>query len=86
MREEDGWRAHPSGEPAFPDDVARHWGHLGLTLRDHFAGLALTTFASDNASRSLKVSAEKLGCTEPALMATVAYLVADAMLAERAKP
>lgn len=56
-------------EPAFPRDH-RHLGHNGMTLRDWFAGQAITICT-------------KRG-TDYADWAREAYAVADAILAQRA--
>lgn len=62
------------GGSAFPD-----FKHDGMTLRDYFAAKALSGFiASRRSSHSGEDGAETL--------AIDAYMVADAMLAERVKP
>ena len=58
-----------TGGPAFPRDGSNQ---LGMTLRDYFAGQALTgLLAADNST----------GCAE--FLADAAYVAADAMLIER---
>ena len=64
------------GGPAYP----YHWPELeqaytGMTLRDWFAGQALSVFPHPPMNEA-----------ESQFMAAVAYQLADAMLAERAKP
>ncbi len=73
--------SRPDNPPAFPDSVAvdhmdglNFSRHMGMTLRDYFAAKAMQTllpktFASD----------------AHGMVASVAYDIADAMLAERAK-
>ena len=66
--------------PAFPRDE-RHMGHNGMTLRDWFAGQALTVIIADlGQDRN-----ESLVGHISYWAARGAYIYADAMLAERAK-
>jgi len=65
----------PDNTPAFPRDH-RYDGHNGLTMRDWFAGQAL----SSGLVRMIEHEAGWL--TE----ASVAYVIADAMLAARQQP
>lgn len=65
----------PENPPAFPSGPASgNWGvaHLGMTLRDYFAGQAIVIF-------------EQEAYTHPEKAAAWAYNLADAMLKERAK-
>ena len=59
------------GGPAFPGET---WGSKGMSLRDYFAGQALAL-----------VITEGLRLDQVQGMATRAYQIADAMLAERQK-
>lgn len=59
----------PENPPAFPRDE-RYLGHNGMTLRDYFAGQAITVCLKD---MSLGYDA----------WAKEAYSIADAMLQER---
>ena len=60
-----------NGGPAFPSD---RFGELGMSLRDYFAGQALT---------GLLANPEQ--ATDAEYIARWSYLNADAMLAERQK-
>ncbi len=69
-RDETGATIAPKdGGPAFPTHVERYFN--GMTLRDYFAAAALSGFLGREGS--IREAAE------------AAYLLADAMLAERAK-
>ncbi len=75
-----GTSTNHDGGPAYPTDSERQNGHdsyhfAGMTLRDHFAGLAMQSIAISY-PREVKSSDE---------VATDAYEMADAMLKERAK-
>lgn len=74
--------SRPDGGPAFPQpDVSsanpaeRPWG---MTLRDYFAAKALAGLLKVNAPHEIGQMRETY--------AAEAYLIADAMLAERSKP
>ncbi len=70
--------ARDDGGPAFPVPI-RDFGPdflTGMTLRDWFAGMALT---------GLLTSREKRATTLHADDAAYCYAIADAMIAERAK-
>ncbi len=73
----------PPNRPAFPTVRAgQGYGEDGMTLRDYFAAAALTGFFT--VSNELhKINGGKITKED---LATTAYQVADAMLAERAKP
>ena len=75
---QDGGQAFPSHiEHDIPDSPCGRWCHVqGMTLRDYFAGQALTGIisASSSAKRFAKINASD------------AYALADAMLKERGKP
>ncbi|HEX7852096.1 MAG TPA: hypothetical protein VF503_00185 [Sphingobium sp.] len=55
-----------------------------MTLRDHFAGQALSAVTQD-VLQFFAINARKKPSEMAAIMAEAAYQVADAMLAERAK-
>lgn len=82
-----------TGGPAFPlDDVNRVDNftirqHQGMTLRDWFAGQALSGMsgAGPEFMNALSRRAEKLGVNAEEYGARMAYLLADAMIAERSK-
>ena len=65
----------PENPPAFPRDE-RYLGHNGMTLRDWFAGQALTIVYCRFVNGSDPT---------PDDLALQAYAIADAMIAERAK-
>ena len=75
-------------EAAYIGEVAK-LSH-GMTLRDHFAGLAmqaeLSSAGMDNeAAQALADAAERAGRDVESQIAWNAYAVADAMLKERAR-
>lgn len=77
--------AHNTGGPAFPliRDIRHNadWDHeAGMTLRDYFAAKAMLAILGGVIAKTENEAAEV-----PELVSGVAYLVADAMLAERAK-
>ena len=79
----------PENPPAFPRDH-RHLGHNGMTLRDWFAGQALTGILanSENVHAGAEPTNSALSCNPQPFAGWVArasYLVADAMLAHREK-
>ena len=60
----------------YTDWLVKNGGHLeSLTLRDHFAGLAMQGL----------LTAEIVGDYSNEHVAEIAYVIADAMLKERAK-
>jgi hypothetical protein len=73
----------PYNPPAFPLAVEPgfQFANDGMTMRDWFAGQALAVIDADKAS----AVAEKLGRETPQVIASLAYAIANAMLAERAK-
>lgn len=68
----DGGQAFPGGVSAGYDPREGKEHHSGMSLRDYFAGQALACIASGNYG-------------EFAIMASDAYLIADAMLEERSQ-
>ena len=55
-----------------------------MSLRDHFAGLAMQGFASDpQMAIGIREAAEDAGIEAPEMMARTAYRLADAMIYER---
>lgn len=69
------------GGAAFPD-----FKQTGMSLRDYFAAKAMQGIASDQRQMmALGEKAAENGFDPVALLATGAYAIADAMLAERAK-
>lgn len=78
----------PLNEPAFPNTGNSNWGMdptLGMTLRDWFAGQALSGVISATSSgNNFPMMREDEVSMEPA-MARAAYLMADAMLTARAE-
>ena len=79
-----------TGGPAFPY-VAPDAGHYsdGMSLQDHFAGLALQGLIAANNSeymaRELRRAADKVKLTPENAIAKLAYIYADAMLKARQK-
>ena len=70
---DDGGPAYPAHCPAhedYPDYYAQ--GMAGMTLRDHFAGLAMQAIVTAQPT-----------CGDRPRIAKGAYMMADAMLAER---
>ncbi len=73
---DDGGAAFPITLGQIRDQCDGHGAMTGMTLRDYFAGQA-AVYAADTI-RCYKVSPEEVAAN--------AYALADAMLAERAKP
>ena len=75
------------GGPAFPVtptmEGAGQWGYAypGMTLRDWFAGQALPTIIEG--ARKILIATEQMPSADR--MARAAYVLADAMLAERVR-
>lgn len=78
-----------NGGPAFPTvDANREedYGTRGMSLRDYFAAKAMQGFMSNDALLTrYGAMASKETISPESIMATAAYLAADAMLKERAK-
>ena len=71
-----------NGGPAFPLDYSeKGFGEQGMTLRDWFAGQALPSIIEG--ARKILIATEQMPSSDR--MAHAAYVLADAMLAERAK-
>jgi len=76
------------GGPAFPQKEPLTDDWQGMTLRDWFAGQALTSVA-DDFTNMLEAARDELGCYDKGYQATYriisrrAYAIADAMLAAR---
>ena len=68
-----------NGGPAFPETCGDQIVP-GMTLRDYFAAKAMLAILGGVIAKTENEAAEV-----PELVSEVAYLVADAMLAERAK-
>lgn len=67
-------------------DSIRHHAQEGMTLRDYFAAKAMQSFLSNEAIIQRHNESAAFNYIDPdVLMATSAYIVADAMLRERAK-
>jgi hypothetical protein len=80
----------PDGGPAFPADIQRRdpvtteWDELppqGMTLRDYFAGQAMTAIDIDALVREAGMGAD----AAVSHRARLCYAFADAMIAARAK-
>ena len=81
---DDGGPAFPRTYGIAPNGVMDHWQQDGMSLRDHFAGLAMQAFASDpQMAIGVREAAEQAGISAPDMMARTAYGLADAMIAER---
>lgn len=73
-------------EPAFPVTACVDHEFVGMTLRDYFAAKAMQALiANECAVQRHKEVAAIEGFNPEVLLATGAYMFADAMLAERAK-
>ena len=71
----------PENPLAFPDET-----DTGMTLRDWFAGQALSGMLSDSSTvRAIGVVSDGDGRGEGSVAAEMAYGYADAMLKERSK-
>ena len=71
-----------TGGPAFPFSPSpTHFSASGMTLRDWFAGQAMTTMFYPAIMESIRTDVD-LNCDK---VAEFAYLMADAMLSQREK-
>lgn len=72
-----------TGGPAFPTlaDNGHETNQDGMTLRDWFAGKAMTTMFYPAIMESIRTDKD-LDCDQ---VAAFAYMMADALLAERSK-
>lgn len=93
----DGGPAHPVPVPCegeWLDKECKNWNpHHGMSLRDYFAGQALPAIITADITQLMHdVAAGKLAVWESGIegleetQATQAYVIADAMLAARARP
>ena len=78
----------PNGGPAFPTDNEHQngpstWHYEGMSLRDHFAGLALNALIATPHAWSELGLRPVSGQNDVAQNARFAYQYADAMLAAR---
>lgn len=83
------------GGPAFPvpperindNNGDKHWcyAHPGMTLRDYFAARVAPTYAQMSDGTTGPCYAAKIKLWSPSAVARQAYLVADAMIAERSR-
>lgn len=72
------------GGPAFATGNPEQGGHAGMTLRDYFAGQALTGLLSDvYLQRAYSEALPDSFATLDQTNASFAYVLADAMLAAR---
>lgn len=71
------------GGPAFPIATRNNGSHPGMSLRDWFAGQALTGLLSDPTN---EIQEEESHGQYYAISAVSAYMIADAMLAARKEP
>lgn len=75
------------GGPAFPNAKLAQDQTGGMTLRDWFAGQALTgSIATSGSIQGVVEIAEKYGQGNARIRADYCYAIADAMLALRKKP
>lgn len=82
----------PTGGPAFPMQPVSNangeiqWGYDGMTLRDYFAAQAMQAIYGGPGARMVADRDERYDETNWAeVVASNAYEMADAMIAERAK-
>lgn len=81
------------GGPAFPlicQDVSKYQVvEGGMSMRDWFAGMALSVMLHQDAERGMRTLLARDGMWQdvqsPKILARIAYEAADAMLAEREK-
>lgn len=81
-----------TGGPAFPRPFSTEQANRrvleqdGMSLRDWFAGQSLAAIANSTILMAAKQVAEEDHSTSNAVIAKLAYELADAMLEERASP
>jgi hypothetical protein len=75
----------PDAVPGFGDYIAHSDEQDGMTLRDWFAGHAMQGLLSESGCAIATEIADKEGITESQAVASYAFKMADAMLAEREK-
>lgn len=78
----DGGAAFPRAALISPEGVYVSEGERGMSLRDWFAGLAMAALLSSPKRFSIE---DKVGPFEISDVVQGAYIVADALLEERAK-
>lgn len=79
-------RPNDGGESAFPRMTYDDSRMAGMSLRDYFAARAMQGYLSDEANlRGMLDVAARRQMEMSQTLAMVAYEIADAMLAERAK-
>lgn len=92
MNKPDGGTAFPSHEHFIANGgatgdrkVITGQPHGGMSLRDYFAGQAMTLFADPTLRQIVAVAATKAESDLTEAIGVMAYQLADAMLAERSK-
>ena len=91
----DGGQAFPGEQGTCPDGTWNQTWEPGMSLRDWFAGMAITAFLSSGEMQNQLAIAVADGCTEKPeedrrkitreILANRVYRLADAMLAARNK-
>lgn len=85
MKIEDGGQAFPNNEKS--DSGNHHFSHPGMTLRDYFAGQAMSSARTELPEYDLRaLFGDRTGIRREEILAADAYRIADAMLARREKP
>mgnify|MGYP003512145582 CR=1 FL=1 len=85
MMRDDGGPAFPAPDASW-EHFGNKMGYTGMSLRDHFAGLAMQSMTSDMYRvKSLIKASETLGHSYATEVAIQSYVLADAMLREGAK-
>jgi hypothetical protein len=76
------------GGPAYPvPNSANQNGQEGMSLRDHFAGLAMQALMHPGVARAINIVAEERELRVPVAIGIAAYEQADALLeAQEKKP
>jgi hypothetical protein len=88
--QENGMSDKDNGGPAFPthwprSDDATEWTEAGMSLRDYFASRALSCFGTAHGLTAAERIAVETGLSLVQAMSNMAYELADAMIAERAR-
>lgn len=72
------------GGPAFGHGNPEQGGDPGMSLRDWFAGQAIAgLLANEDAVGDIQITARQDGVAYPEMAASIAFNIADAMLAHR---